>query len=56
MALSFSSSTTTKTTATTLTRRLKRQGYDNVVSAEHGRHALDLLAARALRPWSCLTS
>ena len=30
----------------TLTRRLKRQGYDNVVSAEHGRHALDLLAAR----------
>ena len=31
----------------TLTRRLKRQGYDNVVTAEHGRHALDLLAARA---------
>ena len=30
----------------TLTRRLKRRGYDNVVTAAHGRHALDLLAAR----------
>ena len=30
----------------TLTRRLKRQGYDTVVTAEHGRHALDLLATR----------
>ena len=30
----------------TLTRRLKRQGYDNVVAVEHGRCALDLLAAR----------
>ena len=30
----------------TLVRRLKRQGYDHVVTAEHGRQALDLLAAR----------
>ena len=30
----------------TLTRRLKRRGYDNVVTAAHGRHALDLLAER----------
>ena len=30
----------------TLTRRLKRQGYDNVETAEHGRHALDVLATR----------
>ena len=30
----------------TLTRRLKRRGYDNVVTAVHGRHALDLLAER----------
>ena len=31
----------------TLTRRLKRQGYENVATAVHGRHALDLLAARS---------
>ncbi len=30
----------------TLTRRLKRQGYDNVATAGHGRQALELLAAR----------
>ena len=30
----------------TLTRRLKRQGYDNVATAGHGREALELLAAR----------
>ena len=30
----------------TLTRRLKRQGYDNVATAEHGRQALELMAAR----------
>ena len=30
----------------TLVRRLKRQGYDHVATAEHGRKALDLLAAR----------
>ena len=30
----------------TLTRRLKRQGYDNVTTAEHGRQALELMAAR----------
>ena len=30
----------------TLTRRLKRQGYDNVVTAEHGQQALDLLRER----------
>ena len=30
----------------TLTRRLKRQGYDNVATAGHGRRALELLAAR----------
>ena len=30
----------------TLTRRLKRQGYDNVETAEHGRHALDVLGTR----------
>ena len=30
----------------TLVRRLKRLGYDQVVTAEHGRQALDLLAAR----------
>ena len=30
----------------TLTRRLKRQGYDNVTTAGHGREALELLAAR----------
>ena len=31
----------------TLTRRLKRQGYDNVATAGHGREALELLAARS---------
>ena len=31
----------------TLTRRLKRQGYDNVATAGHGRQALELLAARS---------
>ena len=31
----------------TLTRRLKRQGYDNVATAAHGREALELLAARS---------
>ena len=30
----------------TLTRRLKRQGYDNVATAEDGRQALELMAAR----------
>ncbi|MDE0059480.1 MAG: response regulator [Defluviicoccus sp.] len=30
----------------TLTRRLKRQGYDNVATAEGGRQALELMAAR----------
>ena len=30
----------------TLTRRLKRQGYDDVTTAEHGRQALELMAAR----------
>lgn len=30
----------------TLTRRLKRQGYDNVATAADGRQALELLAAR----------
>ncbi len=30
----------------TLTRRLKRQGYDNVATAGDGRQALELLAAR----------
>ena len=30
----------------TLTRRLKRQGYDGVTTAEHGRQALELLDAR----------
>ena len=30
----------------TLTRRLKQQGYHSVVTAEHGRQALDLLAGR----------
>ena len=30
----------------TLTRRLKRRGYDNVVTAEHGQQALDLLGER----------
>ena len=31
----------------TLTRRLKRQGYVDVATAEHGRQALELMAARA---------
>ena len=30
----------------TLTRRLRQQGYNNVVTAENGRRALDLLATR----------
>ena len=30
----------------TLTRRLKRQGYDDVATAEDGRQALELMAAR----------